>query len=139
MKSAISWSRARFADGDPAGDRVPGALERVVSLGATYETGRLTVGARLRHFGAHPLIEDNSIRGAASTVVNTRLGWRVSPSLELSLDVFNLLGRKTSDVQYAYASRLRGEAPFVDGVTPVDVHFHPSIPRTARVALRASF
>ncbi|RYX94186.1 MAG: TonB-dependent receptor [Comamonadaceae bacterium] len=134
-----SFSHARFSDPDPAGSRVPGALERVLSLGVTYETGPWTLGARLRHFGSHPLIEDNSIRGAASTVVNTRVGYRINKSVQLSLDVFNLVDRKISDVQYAYGSRLPGEAPYVDGVTPATVHFHPSIPRTARVALRATF
>ncbi len=139
LDADVSLSRGRFTDADPAGDRIPGALERVISVGATWEQGPWTVGARLRHFGSHPLIEDNSLRGAASTVVNTRVAYKFSRSLQLSLDIFNLMDRKTSDVQYAYGSRLPGEAPYVDGVTAPTLHVHPSIPRTARVALRASF
>lgn len=30
----IAWSHARFADDDPAGDRIPNAVERVASLGS---------------------------------------------------------------------------------------------------------
>ncbi|WP_222432899.1 TonB-dependent receptor [Caenimonas sedimenti] len=135
----LSLTRARFGDSDPAGDRIPGAMERVATLGITYVSGPWTVGARVRHFGAHPLIEDNSIRGEASTLVNTRVSYRFSRAVELSLDVFNLFDRRASDVQYAYASRLPGEPAFADGVTPASVHLHPSMPRTVRVGVKVSF
>ncbi|CAN5449501.1 TonB-dependent receptor [soil metagenome] len=146
-KSAKAWevdadaslSRARYSDFDPAGDRIPNAMERVVSVGTTYQSGPWTVGARLRYFGSLPLIEDNSLRGSSSTIVNTRVGYRFSKSTELSLDIFNLFNRQTNDIEYAYASRLPGEAPYLDGVTPATLHFHPAVPRTARVALRTSF
>ncbi len=135
----VSLSRARFKDDDAAGSRIPGAMERVVTVGATYSSGPWTLGARLRHFGPHALIEDNSIRAAASTLTNVRLAYRISPSAELSLDVFNLFNRQANDIEYAYASRLPGEAPFADGVTPATRHFHPSSPRTTRVGLRVAF
>ncbi|WP_205959663.1 TonB-dependent receptor [Ramlibacter humi] len=135
----LALSRARFSDADPAGDRIPGALPRVASLGITYLSGPWTFGARLRHFGAHPLIEDGSLRGSGSTVVNTRVAYRVTSAAELSLDVFNLFNRQSSDIQYAYASRLPGEPPFADAGTPATLHVHPSLPRTLRVGLRLFF
>jgi outer membrane receptor protein involved in Fe transport len=135
----ISLSKSRFRDADAAGDRIPGAMERVVTLGATYNSGPWTVGARLRHFGPHALIEDNSLRAAASTLTNVKLAYRVTQSTEISLDVFNLFNRKANDIEYAYASRLPGEAAFVDGANPSDRHIHPSSPRTARVGLKVSF
>lgn len=101
-------------------------------------TGPWTVGARVRHFGAHPLIEDDSLRGAGSTVVNARLAYRFAPRAELALDVFNLFGRRTNDIQYAYPSRLPGEPAFSDPGTPPTLHVHPSLPRTVRVGLRVS-
>jgi hypothetical protein len=36
-----------------------------------------------------------------------------------------------SDIDYFFASRLRGEP--LEGVD--DIHFHPAVPRTARVGL----
>lgn len=135
----LSVSRARFRDGDPAGDRIPGALERVAVLGVTWQDGPWTVGARVRHFGPHPLIEDNSLRGKSSTLVNARVAWRATPRLELSLDVFNLFDRRADDIQYAYASRLPGEPAFSEATTPVDRHVHPSTPRTFRVGAKLRF
>jgi len=135
----LSLSRARFRDSDPAGDRIPGAMERVFTLGATWASGPWTLGARLRHFGARPLVEDNSIRGAASTLANVRAAWRINKSAELALDIFNVFNRKANDIEYAYASRLPGEPAFSDGVTPATLHFHPSLPRTARVGLKVFF
>jgi outer membrane receptor protein involved in Fe transport len=135
----LSLARARFRDRDPAGNRIPGAMERVATLGVSWTGGPWTAGARLRHFGSHALIEDNSLRGAGSTLTNVRLAYRFGRSAELALDIFNLFDRKVADVQYAYASRLPGEAPFADGVTPATVHLHPSTPRMPRVGLKLFF
>ena len=134
-----SATRARFSDADPVGDRIPGAMERVGTIGVTWQRGPWTVGARVRHFGARPLVEDDTLRAAPSTLVNLRTAWRFSPRVELSLDIFNLFDRKASDIEYAYASRLPGEPAFVDGVTPATLHFHPSLPRTFRVGLKLGF
>jgi hypothetical protein len=46
-----------------------------------------------------------------------------------------VLDAKHSDIDYYYPSRLRGEP--ADGVE--DIHFHPTLPRTARVGLIVSF
>jgi outer membrane receptor protein involved in Fe transport len=135
----LSLTNPRFRDNDPAGNRIPGAMERVATLGVTYSAGRWTAGARVRHFGKHPLIEDNSIRGAGSTLTNARVAYAISKWAEVSLDVFNLFNRKANDIQYAYASRLPGEPAFADGVTPNTLHVHPSSPRTARVGLKVMF
>lgn len=53
----------------------------------------------------------------------------------LTLDVFNLLDRRASDIDYFYASRLKGEP--ADGV--IDVHFHPVEPRRFRLTMTANF
>ena len=51
------------------------------------------------------------------------------------LEGFNLLDSKVADIDYFYRSRLPGEP--LDGVD--DIHTHPSLPRTARVALQMTF
>ena len=53
----------------------------------------------------------------------------------MAVDVFNLLNAADSDVDYFYASRLRGEP--LDGID--DIHTHPTLPRTARVSLVLAF
>jgi outer membrane receptor protein involved in Fe transport len=129
----FAYSRARFRDPDPAGDRIPGAIERTASLGAVFDAGgRFFGGARLRYFGPRPLIEDDSVRSASSTLVNAKLGWRFARGLEVSAEVLNLFDRKVNDIEYFYESQLAGEPAPV-----ADIHFHPAEPRTVRLTLRA--
>jgi hypothetical protein len=129
----ISLARARFA-GVPLGeDRIPGALENVLAAGATWSApSHGPFGAvRLRHFGSYPLIEANSVRARATTLVNAEAGWLLQSGIRLQLSVLNLFNSRDFDIQYYYASRLPGEA--VEGVS--DVHFHPVEPRQIRVSL----
>ncbi len=131
----VSLTRARFVDAASGGDRIPGALERVVTAGAAW-AARPSVQAvvRLRHFGASALVEDNSVRGAPTTLVNTSLGWTVRGTL-LSISALNVFNTRANDVQYFYASRLVGEAG--EGVP--DLHVHPVEPRMLRIGLARGF
>jgi hypothetical protein len=125
----VAWTHARFTDPDPAGDRIPNAVETVVSAGASYDAGHGAFGGmRLRYFGPAPLIEDNGARSHSTLLLSLEGGWHVSPTLKLSATVFNLLNRRDNDITYFYASQLPGEAAPVD-----DYHFHPVEPRTVRV------
>jgi hypothetical protein len=132
----VAWSRARFTDADPAGDRVPGAAELVAALGVTVEPWRRVFGSvRWRYFGPRPLIEDNSVRSDATSLVNAQFGVVLTPRLRLVVDAFNLFNTTASDIDYFYTSRLPGEP---DGGLD-DLHTHPALPRTARFALRWQF
>jgi outer membrane receptor protein involved in Fe transport len=139
IDSDVSLSRARFTDYDPAGNLVPGAMNKVASIGATYLNGPWTVGVRMRYFGGRALTEDNSVRAAANATVNLRTSYRINKTAELSMDIFNLFNRKTNDIEYAYASRLPFEAAFNDGLTAATKHIHPSLPRMVRMGLKLNF
>jgi outer membrane cobalamin receptor len=131
----LSASRAEFTDADPAGNAIPGAIDKVASFGVTLnDLGRWSLTGHLRYFGPRPLIEDNSRRSQSSINFALRAAYRVDSRMKLHLDVHNLFNRRASDIDYFYASRLRGEPAPVD-----DVHFHPAEPRSLRVALVASF
>ena len=131
----LALSSARFIDGDPAGNRIPGSVSRVASASVTVrDFGPWSGGAQIRYLGPRPLIEDNSQQARSSTLVNLRAGYRVNKQLELSLDVFNLFNRKVSDIDYFYTSRLRNESAPVN-----DVHFHPAEPRALRLSTRIEF
>ncbi len=132
----VSISRARFTDDDPVGDFVPGAVATVVSAGATVDSVRNIFGSvRWRYFGPRPLLEDNSRRSDATSLVNLEAGYKLTKSIRIALDVFNLFNARHSDIDYFYTSRLPGE-PF-GGVD--DIHFHPTLPRTARVSVMVGF
>lgn len=132
----VSWSRARFTEFDPVGDDIPGSVATVISGGATLDSLHNVYGSvRLRYFGPRPLIEDNSARSKATSLVNVEGGYKFTKRVKLGVDVFNLLNAQDSDIDYYYTSRLRGEP--VDGVN--DIHLHPTLPRTARVSLILGF
>ncbi len=132
----MSFSDARFSDFDVAGFYIPGALNRVIAGGLTVSQSQRVFGSiRLRHFGARPLIEDYSVKSEPTTILNGEVGFRLNERLNVIFEGFNLLNSDVSDVDYYYASRLPGEP--LAGVD--DVHFHPSLPRMARVMLNVSF
>ena len=130
----IAFARARFRDFDPAGNRIPGAVEGVASVALAVDRGPYYGALQLRHFGARPLVEDNSVRSKATTTLNGRVGYRINKDLRVEVEGFNLMNRKDSAIDYFYASRLRGEAAEVN-----DIHFHPIEPRSFRVNLVVNF
>lgn len=132
----VAFSRARFTDSDPSGDRVPGAIEGVVSAGVAVDHPSGWFGSlRVRYFGPRPLIEDNQVRSRSSTLLNMAVGRRLNRKTSLSLEIFNLLDSRSHDIDYYYASRLPGEP--AGGVD--DVHYHPAESRSFRVTLSRQF
>lgn len=131
----LTYSDPKFVN-NPAGENIPGAIERTAYLGAFVDGwGRWFGGAQLRYFGPRPLTEDGGVESSSTTLVNARVGYRFSKQLSAWLDCFNVFDRKASDIEYFYASRLPGEP--VDGIE--DVHFHPAEPRTFRLTVQLSF
>ncbi|WP_231993263.1 TonB-dependent receptor [Mitsuaria sp. 7] len=131
----LAWTRARFSDADPAGARIPNAVDRVASFGVTVrERGPWSASLQWRYLGSAPLIEDDSVRSRSSLTTNLRVSRRFGAKTEVTLDVFNLMDRRVNDIEYFYESRLPGEVAAV-----ADRHVHPAEPRTLRVTLRRSF
>jgi hypothetical protein len=125
-------ARARFTDSDPAGHHIPGAPDVVASAGVNFGgegTGWFGT-ARLRYFGARPLVEDDSVRARPSTLVNARVGYRFENGVRAQLDALNVFGSRANQIEYFYESRLRGETTGV-----VDRHFHPAEPVALRFTL----
>ena len=131
VDAEFAWSQPRFRDDDPAGDRIPGAVERVASLGLAidHDSGWFG-GVRLRYLGPSALIEDDSVRAPGSTLVNIEAGRRIGERLRVTLGVYNVFDEDASDIRYFYESRLPGEPAPV-----ADVHFHPVEPRMARLTV----
>lgn len=132
LDADVSLARARFAGVAAGEDHVPGAIENVVAGGISWSPlGHGAFGAlRVRHFGSYPLIEDNSVRATAATMLNADIGFAFA-NVRVQLSLLNVLNDRASDIQYYYASRLKGDP--VDGVN--DIHFHPVEPRQLRVSL----
>jgi outer membrane receptor protein involved in Fe transport len=132
----LAYARTRYRDADPAGQFIPGSIEGVGSLAVTVDNVGPWFGAlQLRYFGPRPLIEDDSVRSKATGTLNGRIGYKFSPKLRLSVEVYNLTDRRDSAIDYYYQSRLPGEG--AEGA--MDVHFHPIESRSVRVNLVANF
>lgn len=132
----IAYARTRYRDVDPAGQHIPGSIEGVASLALTVDNVGPWFGAvQLRYFGPRPLIEDDSVRSKSTRTINARVGYKFSPKLRLAVEVYNLTNRRDSAIDYAYESRLPGEA--AEG--RFDVHFHPIESRSIRANLIANF
>ena len=131
----VAFARARFRNADMAGRRIPGAVEGVASLALALDNLGPWFGAlQLRYFGPRPLIEDNSVRSRSTATLNGRIGYKLGKRLKLELEGFNLANRRSSAIDYFYASRLQGEAGAVE-----DIHFHPTESRSFRLTLSSSF
>ncbi|AXV94630.1 TonB-dependent receptor [Ralstonia solanacearum] len=138
-----AFSRARFRDANPVGDYIPEAIQTTASAGVSWTHDRWTLGARLRYFGPRPLIEDNSVRSASSLLVNLKVGYRVQKNVRVFVEVLNAFNRQVNDIDYYYASLLRGEtSPLNPDGTPagiLDHHVHPAEPRTVRAGVAWNF
>lgn len=140
LQADYAWSRARFVDFDPAGPYIPEALAQAFDGGIAVHdlegwAQGLFGGVRVRYFGPRPLTQDKLVTSSATTLVYANIGYHLSQTWTLGLDVFNLLDAKVSDIDYFYASRLPGEP--AGGVE--DIHTHPSEPRALRLSLTARF
>jgi outer membrane receptor protein involved in Fe transport len=135
VDTSIALTRARFTDANAAGPLIPGAPNHVASAGVTVDgPGGWFGSLRWRYFGPRPLVEDNGVRSQSTSLVNARIGYAFDKRTRLSLDAYNLLDRKNSDIDYFYESRLAGESAPV-----ADVHFHPVERRALRLTLTANF
>jgi hydrogenase/urease accessory protein HupE/outer membrane receptor protein involved in Fe transport len=132
----LSFSKSRFRGDDPGGNFIPGSIESVIAAGATFHDvyGGFFGGPRLRFFGPRPLIEDNSVRSDSTILLSGMLGYQFNKNWAVQAEIFNLLDRKDSGIDYYYESQLRNEATAVN-----DIHFHPVEPISFRISVTANF
>lgn len=143
LDADAAFSRARFRNSDPVGDYIPEAIQTTASASVSWTRDRWMLGARLRYFGPRPLIEDNSVRSASSFLVNLKVGYKLQKNVRVFVEVLNALNKKVNDIDYYYASMLKGETSLVDanGVATgiSDHHIHPAEPRTVRAGIVWNF
>jgi outer membrane receptor protein involved in Fe transport len=73
-------------------------------------------------------------------MANLRVGYRLAPGSQLSLDVLNLFDRKANDIEYWGGACTRGESASGACGGGIDGRLvHPLEPRTLRLALRIGF
>lgn len=131
----LALTKSKFTQDDPAGNEIPGAIDRVLAAGLTFANSNGFYGsARLRYFGPRPLVEDGSVESGSSATVNASVGFKRA-SYDLRIDLLNVFDSDDDDITYFYASRLPGEPD--EGVE--DLHFHPMEPRMIRAYVSWKF
>ena len=133
----VALTHGRLLDSGDA-DRIPSSvpvmLAAGINLGAQGNDEGVFANIRARAFDRRPLTEDNSVKGRASFLVNAGIGYR-KQQWEAAVECINIFDRQDNDIEYFYASRLRGEPE--EGVE--DIHFHPTEPRMFRVRFTYRF
>src|SRR5690606_16712028 len=73
----LALTQSKFTEFDAAGDKIPGAIDEVLSAGVSWQKPSGLYGSlRMRYFGPRPLVEDGSVESQSSTVVNLSAGYR---------------------------------------------------------------
>ena len=75
------------------------------------------------------------MRSPSTTIVNAQVGYKFNKTWTATVDLLNLFDERSSDIDYYYASRLRGEP--AEGVD--DIHTHPNEPFSVRFTVSARF
>jgi outer membrane receptor protein involved in Fe transport len=130
-------SKAHY-EGLPEGQNfVPGALESSGELGVSAIFPEFNAAARARYLGPHPLIEDNSLRGESTLLVNVRAAWtpRDFHGIEVYGELLNVFDSQRHDIDYFYATRFPGEPP--EGIE--DFNSRVVEPRQFRVGIKKVF
>jgi outer membrane receptor protein involved in Fe transport len=136
LNANVAISKARYTDGDPAGNHIEDAPALVASAGMLLDNLGPWFGAmEVRDLGAHALTPDNSKRSDGYRELNLNLGYKLTDQVKVQLDVFNVTNSQDDAADYVYTDRLQGEP--AEGVE--DLHMHPLEPRSARIALTAIF
>jgi hypothetical protein len=115
---AVWTGSSSYYVGLPPGQNfVPGALKSSGELGISAIFPEFNAAARLRYLGPHALIEDNSVRGDSTMLVNLRAAWTPQAFLgrfegwEVYGELLNVFDSHAHDIDYFYATRLLGEPP----------------------------
>lgn len=146
-----STSSAKFTNVDPVGGLIPGSIKDVLTFGATGDGAKTFGSIRLRYFGPRPLLEDGSVYSHPTTTINLQAGIKPMRNTRVSLDIFNLLDTRASDIDYYYNSSIPSDPAYTKpgytgacpiaacGVGVADVHFHPIERRLLRLNFTQQF
>ena len=128
-------SHARSSD-EPGAQFIPGAVESAGEVGVSAVQNRWEASVRLRYLGPYPLIEDNSLRARAETMVNLRAAWKAT-HLTVYAELLNVLNDHGKDIVYYYATNVAGLDPVgeeIDGRVS-----RSEEPRTLRAGVKYQF
>lgn len=127
-------SRGRLLDVSSGSDRIPLAPSFTLTSYASVSTDGWTTSLRLRHIGARPANETNTVIASGYTLLDLTCSAPLTSMLSITIQCENLLNASWREAQFDTASRLRGESASVS-----EIHFTPGTPTSIRVGVEARF
>ncbi|MGA9670730.1 MAG: hypothetical protein WBQ94_16085, partial [Terracidiphilus sp.] len=107
----------------------------VISSGVTlHDYAGFSSSLRLRYFGPRDLTSDGIYQSKPTALLNGEIGYQISKKWHASAEFLNLLNRRDSDIDYAYASRISPT-----GTSEFTRVFHPVEPFQVRFGLSRTF
>lgn len=123
-------SRGRLRDEPDGEDRIPLAPPFTLTSFLSVSTQPLTASLRVRHIGARPANEVNTVIASGYSILDLTVKFNLTSSLSLGIQVENILNTPWREAQFDTMSRLQGEP------TPIsEIHFTPGTPRAIRVGV----
>jgi outer membrane receptor protein involved in Fe transport len=118
------------------GDTIANAPSFIGSFGVLVDNLGPWFGAlQWRALGPYPVADGDAYpRDKGYNEVNLDVGYKLSPRLQVRLNVYNLLNSHADAAAYDYASRLTPTGPEVTGL-----QVHPLEPASARLTVTAFF
>ncbi|HEY5090302.1 MAG TPA: TonB-dependent receptor plug domain-containing protein, partial [Polyangia bacterium] len=145
LSADFSFTHARYLQPQGAVDGQSGlyianSIPVVISAAAVVDLpSGVFAGVRLRYFSSQPVIEDDTARQPASTIVNGLVGYRFG-KYEISAEALNLLDSRADDIAYYYPYQLPGLNGRPAQTAPVtNFVIHPAEPFEVRGSLTAHF
>ena len=135
LDAVWTGSRARYGN-SPGEDHVAGAVENAGELGISAVKGQWEASVRVRYLGAYPLIEDDSLRADAETMVNLRGAWKPG-NFTVYAEVLNAFDAHGKDIVYYYAANVASLDP--PGVEVDGLMSRAEEPRTLRVGIKYQY
>lgn len=135
LDAVWTGSHARYVN-SPGEDYVAGAVENAGELGLSAILDQWEASLRVRYLGEYPLIEDNSQRADAETMVNLRGAWKPG-RITVYAELLNVFDEHGKDIVYYYGSNVAGLDPVgeqVDGYMS-----RVAEPRTVRAGIKYQF
>ena len=127
-------SRGRLRDLPEGENFIALAPTLTLTSFAMFEFDAFTAALRLRHIGARPANESYSVEATGYSIVDINGTLPLTSSLDLNVQVENLLNMSWREAQFDTESRLQGEASSIS-----EIHYTPGTPFNVRVGVGLRF
>ena len=126
-------SKGRYRDLPEGENRIPLAPNLTLTANAQAKFDRFTAALRLRHIDSRPANETGSVTALGYSILDLSASCTLG-SVDLFVNIENLLDAEWNEAQFDTESRLRNETEAVS-----ELHYTPGTPRSIRGGVAVRF